>query len=119
MKQLNLLFETNKRRLHCGISEQIPSTENLSIFVENKGFSVGDELRLTITASQECRLTLINNDDDNDSCVLYQVKNLVMTCSRQTDPLVFPPRGQLKFSEVGIEKIIAVCNFPILQFEMN
>ena len=25
--------------------------------------------------------------------------------------MVFPPRGQLKFSEVGIEKIIAVCNF--------
>ena len=105
------LFETNKRRLYCGISEQIPSTENLSIFVENKGFSVGDELRLTLTASQECRLTLINIDDDNDSCVLYPSKEFGDDLLQANSPLVFPPRGQLKFSEIGIEKIIAVCNF--------
>ena len=52
-----------------------------------------------------------NIDDDNDSCVLYPSKEFGDDPLQANSPLVFPPRGQLKFSEVGIEKIIAVCNF--------
>ena len=47
----------------------------------------------------------------NDSCVLYPSKEFGDDLLKANSPLVFPPRGQLKFSEVGIEKIIAVCNF--------
>ena len=105
------LSETRSRMLYCGVTQQMPSSEKLAIFLQKKGFKVGDALQLTITSSQDCRLTLINIDDDNDSCVLYPSTEFGDKILKGGEPLKFPPRGQLKFAERGKEKIIAVCNY--------
>ncbi len=105
------LSETRSRMLYCGVTQQMPSSEKLAIFLQKKGFKVGDALQLTITSSQDCRLTLINIDDDNDSCVLYPSSEFGDKVLKGGEPFKFPPRGQLKFAEKGKEKVIAVCNY--------
>jgi hypothetical protein len=72
---------------------------------------VGDAIRLFIEPQRQCRLTLINIDDDGDSCVMFPHPDLDDKPIAAGSTFVFPPKGSLRFSEVGVETVIAVCNF--------
>jgi hypothetical protein len=105
------LIETKKRGLMCGVSEQIPSAAKLSIYTEKNDFKVGENLILEITSTEKCKLTLINVDDDKDSCVLYPNEKFGDKALLAGQSFKFPPAGKLRFSEAGTETIIAICNY--------
>ena len=105
------LSETNKRGLQCGVADALPSTAKLSIYTEKNDFKVGDSVKLEISSTESCRLTLLNIDDDNDSCVLYPSEQFGDKSLQAGRSFTFPPAGRLRFSEVGTETIIAICNY--------
>ena len=105
------MMEVQRRNLQCGVSSKAPSPAQLSIYVEQKDYRVGDALELTIRSTENCRLTLINIDDDKDSCVLYPSKKFGDDLLISGRSLKFPPAGRLSFSESGTETVIAICNY--------
>ena len=105
------LLETRRRGLECDVSGNIPITSTLAIYTDNKSYSVGDAIKLFIEPQRQCRLTLINIDDDGDSCVMFPHPNLDDKPIAAGSTYVFPPKGSLRFSEAGVETVIAVCNF--------
>lgn len=105
------LTEVQKRKLECGVSSTAPSAAKLSIYVQQKKFKVGDALDLEIRSTEDCRLTLINIDNDMDSCVLYPSEKFGDELLKAGKSLKFPPAGRLSFTESGEETIIAICNF--------
>ena len=54
--------------------------------------------------------TLLNIDDDNDSCVLYpsEYYDKLLSAGRS---FTFPPAGRLRFAEAGTETVIAICTY--------
>jgi hypothetical protein len=105
------LSETRRRGLECEVSGNIPTASTLAIYTEDKDYRVGDAIRLFIEPQRQCRLTLINIDDDGDSCVMFPHPDLDDKPIAAGSTFVFPPKGSLRFSEVGVETVIAVCNF--------
>ena len=105
------LSETQSRGLKCDVTGNIPTASTLAIYIDNKEYSVGDKIKLYIEPQRECRLTLINIVDDGDSCVLFPHPELDDTLIKAGSTYLFPPKGSLSFSEVGVETVIAVCNF--------
>jgi len=105
------LSETRRRGLECEVSGNIPTTSTLAIYTEDRDYRVGDAIRLFIEPQRQCRLTLINIDDDGDSCVMFPHPDLDDKPIAAGSTFVFPPKGSLRFSEVGVETVIAVCNF--------
>ena len=105
------LSETRRRGLECEVSGSIPTASTLAIYTEDKDYRVGDAIRLFIEPQRQCRLTLINIDDDGDSCVMFPHPELDDEPIAAGSTFVFPPKGSLRFSESGVETVIAVCNF--------
>ena len=105
------LSEARTRGLSCQVSGSIPTASTLAIYTEDKIYKVGDAIRLFIEPQRQCRLTLINIDDDGDSCVMFPHPSLDDEPIEAGSTYIFPPRGSLKFSETGVETVIAVCNF--------
>ena len=107
----NYLAETKQRGLQCGVSDVAPSTAKLSIYTTKNDFKVGDSVKLEISSTESCRLTLLNIDDDNDSCVLYPSEAFGDEALIAGRAFTFPPAGSLRFAEAGTETIIAICNY--------
>ena len=105
------LAETKQRGLQCGVVDAVPSTAKLSIYTEKNDFNVGDSVKLEISSTESCRLTLLNIDDDNDSCVLYPSEQFGDKPLSAGHSYTFPPAGRLRFAEAGTETIIAICNY--------
>ena len=105
------LSETRRRGLSCQVADSIPMIGTLAIYTEKKKYRVGDSIKLVIEPQRECRLTLINIDDDGDSCVMFPHPELSDRPIIGGSRYIFPPKGSLKFSEAGVETVIAVCNF--------
>ena len=105
------LSETRRRGLECEVSGNMPMASTLAIYTEDKDYRVGDAIRLFIEPQRQCRLTLINIDDDGDSCVMFPHPELDDEPIAAGGTFVFPPKGSLRFSESGVETVIAVCNF--------
>ena len=105
------LSETRSRGLSCQVSDKIPMAGTLAIYTAKQNYRVGDSIKLVIEPQRDCRLTLINIDDDGDSCVMFPHPELSDRPISGGSRYIFPPKGSLKFSEAGVENVIAVCNF--------
>ena len=105
------LTETRRRGLSCQVTDSIPMVGTLAIYTEKQNYRVGDSIRLIIEPQRDCRLTLINIDDDSDSCVMFPHPELADKPIAGGSRYIFPPKGSLRFSEAGVETVIAVCNF--------
>jgi hypothetical protein len=105
------LSETRRRGLSCQVADSIPMAGTLAIYTAKQNYRVGDSIRLFIEPQRDCRLTLINIDNDNDSCVMFPHPELDDKPIAGGSRYIFPPKGSLKFSEAGVETVIAVCNF--------
>ena len=105
------LSETRSRGLSCQVSDKIPMAGTLAIYTAKQNYRVGDSIKLVIEPQRDCRLTLINIDDDGDSCVMFPHPELSDRPIIGGSRYIFPPKGSLKFSEAGVETVIAVCNF--------
>ena len=81
------LSETRRRGLSCQVADNIPTAGTLAIYTQKQNYRVGDSIKLVIEPQRECRP--------------------ISGGSRY----IFPPKGSLKFSEAGVETVIAVCNF--------
>lgn len=82
----------------------------LTIYSDKPRYRVGDGIRFVIEPKYDCRLTLINIDDDGDSCVLYPHPGLPDDTILGGSQYIFPPRGSLRAAEVGFETVLAICN---------
>lgn len=103
--------EAKQKGLSCQVSETLPIASSLGISTEKQNYRVGDNIEIIIQPKRECRLTLINIDDEGDSCIMFPHPQLSDRPIPGGSRYVFPPKGTLKFSETGIETVIAICNY--------
>ncbi|MFW2544565.1 DUF4384 domain-containing protein [Primorskyibacter sp. 2E107] len=87
-----------------------PAQSHLTVYTDKPAYKVGEGLKIIVEPKQDCRLTLINIDDQRRSCVLYPHPALPDAVIPGGSQYVFPPRGSLKTQYVGVETILAICN---------
>lgn len=87
-----------------------PEEEPLIIQSNKKVYAKGEKLKLSVTARQNCRLTLLNVDDKGKSCLLFPNKYLADETLKAGKTFVFPPKGSMRVEEAGEETFIAMCN---------
>lgn len=82
----------------------------LAIYADKERYKVGDSIRLIVEPRHDCKLTLINIDDDGDSCVLFPTAKLGDELISGGAKFVFPPVGSMTALEAGVESVLAICN---------
>ncbi len=87
-----------------------PAQSHLTVYTDKPSYKVGEGLKIIVEPRHDCRLTLINIDDQKRSCVLYPHPALPDEVIPGGSQYVFPPRGSLKTQYVGVETILAICN---------
>ncbi|WP_425100337.1 DUF4384 domain-containing protein [Tropicibacter sp. S64] len=87
-----------------------PAQSHLTVYTDKPTYKVGEGLKIIVEPKQDCRLTLINIDDQKRSCVLYPHPALPDEVIPAGGQYIFPPRGSLKTQYVGVETILAICN---------
>lgn len=92
-------------------ADQAKSAQSQWIDVEKTRVRAGEEVRLTITPPDDCRLTLINVDDSGRSCLLFPHPDLPDTVLKGGQSTEFPPKGvRLRLDQPGQETFVALCN---------
>ncbi len=91
-------------------AHSLPVSSHLTVYTDKPRYKVGEGLKIIVEPRTDCRLTLINIDDKNRSCVLYPHPALPDVPIAGGTQYVFPPQGSLKTSAPGVETILAVCN---------
>lgn len=106
----NLVDETQAKKpaayRHSGAS----TSTALTIYADKDSYRVGDRIRLIVEPRNDCKLTLINIDDDGDSCVLFPHPGLSDSPIAGGSQFVFPPTGGMIAAEAGLETVQAICN---------
>jgi len=92
------------------VANGVATQSALTIYTDKPAYKIGDGIRIIIEPRADCRLTLINIDNDNKSCVLYPHPAFPDTPIKGGTQYIFPPQGSLTASEVGTETILAICN---------
>ncbi|WGW05536.1 DUF4384 domain-containing protein [Tropicibacter oceani] len=87
-----------------------PAQSHLTVYTDKPSYTVGEGMKIIVEPRHDCRLTLINIDDQKRSCVLYPHPALPDEVIPGGSQYVFPPRGSLKTQYVGVETILAICN---------
>lgn len=106
----NLVDQTQSEKpaayRHSGAS----TSTALTIYADKDSYRVGDRIRLIVEPRNDCKLTLINIDDDGDSCVLFPHPGLPDNPIVGGTQFVFPPTGGMIAAEAGLETVQAICN---------
>ncbi|MBV0914194.1 DUF4384 domain-containing protein [Anianabacter salinae] len=91
-------------------AHSLPVSGHLTVYTDKPTYKVGEGLKIIVEPRQDCRLTLINIDDQRRSCVLYPHPGLPDVPIKGGTQYVFPPQGSLRTSAPGVETILAICN---------
>ncbi|MDA7426728.1 DUF4384 domain-containing protein [Thalassococcus lentus] len=88
-----------------------PTQSHLTVYTNQPVYKVGEGVKIIVEPRHECRLTLINIDDQHRSCVLYPHPDLPDAAIPAGGQFVFPPgNATLTAAEAGKETILAICN---------
>lgn len=86
------------------------ASNNLTVYTDKPVYHLGDGIRIFVEPRVQCRLTIVNIDDDGDSCVLYPHPQLADDPIPAGTRFIYPPRGSITAAEAGTETILAICN---------
>ncbi len=92
---------------------KLPEAPSLKITANKRRYRKGEKITLSITSNRPCKLTLINVDKKNNSCLLFPNPHLPDRSIEAGQTFLFPPpgpTGTLRLNSPGDETFIAMCN---------